>query len=291
MNKKKILFIINPISGVGKQKIVEIQAEKILDKSICDFEFAYTNGPKHATELAYHATRQFDIVVAVGGDGTINEVASGILNSSTILAVVPTGSGNGLARCLDIPLNISRALKVINTGSVRKIDTVTINEHMFVNLAGIGFDAEVGYLFANYGKRGGLSYVKIVANELRKYKPQHYTLEWDGKRASFDAFLISFANSTQYGNNALIAPKALVDDGLLDVCVLKKFPLVLSPILAVQLFSGTINDSPYIHSFQTKQLTVYSGNDSLKIHVDGEPLFTSGILNIKINHRSVRILY
>ena len=290
MSKKKILFIINPISGLGKQKTIEKQAEKIIDKTICDFSFAYTKGPRHATEIARNASFDHDVVVAVGGDGTINEIALGIKDTSATLAIVPTGSGNGLARCLNIPLNISKALSLINYGATKSIDAVSINNNLFVNLAGIGFDAEVGHLFASNGKRGGLSYVNIVASELQKYKPQKYTLEWDGKKETFKAFLVSFANSTQYGNNALIAPEAKVDDGLLDVCILKEFPLFISPVLAIRLFSGTINDSPYIHSFQTKHIVVQSEKDPIKIHVDGEPLFTMGPLHIEVHHKSVKVI-
>jgi len=206
------------------------------------------------------------------------------------LAIIPSGSGNGLARCLNIPLNISKALKLLNTGAIKHIDTISCNDHIFVNLAGIGFDAEVGHHFASYGKRGTLSYVRIVASEFRQYKPQTYTIECDGRTTTFSAFLVSFANSTQYGNNAIIAPMAKVDDGLIDVCVLKEFPLVVSPVLAIQLFSGKINDSPYIHSFQTRQLKVFSNNDTLKIHVDGEPVFTSGHLDIKVHGKSVGVI-
>ena len=230
MEKKKIIFIINPISGVGKQRLVETAIDKTLDKSIFDYDISYTSAPKHATELSKDAAcKNYDIVVAVGGDGSINEVAKGIIGSNCTLGIIPIGSGNGLARHFNIPFDISQAIEVINKCNTIKIDTATINEQLFLSIAGVGFDALVANKFAKGKRRGFWSYFKITVREYPKYKPKKYSLTIDGKKMIRRALLVSFANSNQFGYNTSIAPMAIINDGFLDVCILKKVPIVKAP--------------------------------------------------------------
>ena len=288
---KRILFIINPISGVGRQKLVEKYAENILDKTRCTFDFVYTQYSRHAEAIAKDTCNNYEIIVAVGGDGTINEIASGLNGSQCTMAIIPTGSGNGLARCLGIPLKIKKALKLINTGIVRKIDTISCNGKCFINVGGIGFDAEIGHLFDTAEKRGLLTYVKITLAEILYFKPRQYELNFDGKTRSVEALLISVANSTQWGNDIKIAPMARVDDGLVDICILKKFPLIMSPLIAFRLISGTITRSKYFETFSVSRIAITQEEVPLKYHLDGEPMINeSKTLEINVHPLSISVL-
>ena len=238
---KQIIFIINPVSGIGKHKIVERLAEELLDKSRFIPTIVYTNAAGHATEISRNAAADgIDIVVAVGGDGTVNETAAGLVGTATALGIVPAGSGNGLARHLKIPMNVRRAIEVINDGKSLKIDTATINDQLFVNLAGVGFDASVAKKFAVAGKRGFSTYLRITTNSYKNYEPKQYTLIIDGKVIKRRALLISFANSSQFGNNTSIDPTASINDGYIDVCIVGKMPYWKALILAPLLFLNHI---------------------------------------------------
>jgi len=288
---KRILFIINPISGVGRQKLIEKYAENILDKSSCSFDFIYTQYSRHAETIAKDSCNNYEIIVAVGGDGTINEIASGLIGSQCTMAIIPTGSGNGLARCLRIPLKLKKALALINKGIVRKIDTISCNGKCFVNVGGIGFDAEIGHLFDTAEKRGLLTYIKITLAEILYFKQKLYELSFEGKTRTIEALLISVANSTQWGNDVKIAPQARVDDGLVDICVLKKFPLFLSPIIAFRLISGTITSSKYFETFSVSNIEITQEDVPLKYHLDGEPMINeSKTLKIKVLPLSMSVI-
>lgn len=294
-NKKKILFIINPISGVGKQKIIEQLLPQHLDTTIFEPEIVYTKAAKHAIELSRNAAifdtkeNKSDIVVAIGGDGTVNEVSQGLVGSSTIMAIIPTGSGNGLARYLKIPMKLSKAIETINSLNVKKIDTVRINLMGFVNVAGVGFDAHISHKFATYDKRGFFSYLKLIASEFWKFEDIEYIVTIDGKEYKRNVFLISFANSSTFGNNAHISPNALIDDGLLDICFLKKFPVATAPSLALRLFVKTMDRSKYSEIIQGKEINVKS-TKPLVAHIDGEPVNFGNEINIKINPLSLNVI-
>jgi diacylglycerol kinase (ATP) len=270
--KKKILFIINPISGVGKQKIVESLIPKYLDTTVFDYEIAYTERPRHAKDLSANAaSEKIDIVVAVGGDGTVNEVSQGLIGTETAMAIIPAGSGNGLALYLNIPLNFEKAIANINKLALRQIDTVRINDRQFVNVAGVGFDAHISHEFAAYGKRGFVSYLKIILKEFFTYKPKKYRLIINGKEKKKRSFLITFANSSQWGNNAHIAPNALIDDGYLDICFMKKFPLIVAPFIGLRMFRKTLDKSKYIKIIRAQSVEVFR-KKPIEAHLDGEPV-------------------
>jgi len=290
MKKRKVQFIINPISGVGKQHKVEKALPTQLDSTKFDYEIIYTQAPKHATELSTQAAKHFDVVVAIGGDGTVNEVSRGLINTPTALAIIPTGSGNGLARFLNIPMSLNGAIQVINRNNVKKIDTIDINDTAFVNMAGVGFDAHISHKFAAYGKRGVFSYLKLIALEFWRYKDKTYTLTIDGKAYTRKAFLISFANSSEFGNNAHIAPQAKIDDGLIDICILRRFPLIAAPVIALRLFLKNLNRSRYAEILQAKEITVKNGEDSIKAHIDGEPVVFNNQINMKIRPLNLNII-
>ncbi|MEH6304999.1 diacylglycerol kinase family lipid kinase [Olivibacter sp. CPCC 100613] len=290
MTKKRIQFLINPISGGKSKKGFERLARKYLNDELFDASFTITERAKHASELTKQAVReQVDLVVAVGGDGTINEIAKELLNTTTPLAIVPEGSGNGLARYLGISSEVSQAIAKINKGNIITIDSGLINGKAFFNVAGMGFDALISDRFAENMTRGPVGYLKIVLKEISRYKPQEYTICIDGKKIQREAFMISIANSPQYGNNAYIAPGASVDDGLLDVCIIKQFPLIQFPVMIYHLFSRTAHQSDYVEIIKGKQILIERPRKG-PVHLDGEPLTLDKNLSIEVLPSSLNVV-
>ncbi len=289
MTKRTICFIVNPISGIGRQKVIEKLIDEELDRSLFDYEIAYTKAAKHAIELAKDAAaRKIDIVVAVGGDGSVNEVGKGLVHTNTAMAIIPTGSGNGLARHLNIPLNLKKAMQVINVGKLTKIDTVQMNEETFVNVAGVGFDAHIGWEFAKFGKRGFSSYIKVITREFPRYKAQDFELIFDGKSTTKNAYLISFANGSQWGNNAFIAPTADISDGMMDIAILKDFKFLNALSIGYRLFKRSLHKSTFLEVIKAKEVTVKQ--KGVIAHVDGEPIEIGNELRIKVNPLSLKII-
>lgn len=290
MPKRRIQFIINPIAG-GKDKTdFQDLVEKYLDPGEFDPHFYFTEYVSHGLQLAKDAVRKrMDLVVAVGGDGTINEVASGVLNSSIPLGIVPLGSGNGLARFLKIPIDPVKAIQRIASGKIRSIDSGQLNGRAFFNMAGVGFDALISNRFAENKSRGALEYMKVVLSEINRYKPKQYEIEIDGSSISREAFMISIANSPQYGNNAYVSPTASLQDGLLDVCIIKQFPLYQFPILIFHLFSRTADQSEYVEIIKAKRIVINRKNNE-PVHLDGEPYEYGEELLIEVLPHSLKVI-
>lgn len=287
--RKKILFIVNPFSGVGRHKSIENHIKKGLNTTLFDYTVKYTEAPQHATELTKNAIEnKFEIVVAVGGDGTVNEVAQAIVGTDAILGIVPSGSGNGLARHLNISVNPKKAIQVINQLNVKKIDTALANEQFFVNLAGVGFDALVAKKFAGQRRRGFFKYFKIAVWEYLRYEPTKFTMIVDGQKIKRKALFISFANSDQFGYNTSIAPQAKIDDGFIDISIVKKIPLWKTLFTATLLFSKQINRSKYIEVLRAKEVEIIRKKKT--IHLDGEPIKMGKNLVVKINPSSLSVL-
>ena len=234
-----------------------------------DFDYFYTERPKHATELAQKAVQEnIEVVVAVGGDGTMHECAKGLLGSQTALAVMPCGSGNGFAFHFGMERDIDKAIKQLNISNFKTIDSCTANGLPFFNVSGVGFDAHIAHLFTTTKVRGFSSYVKLVLRECANYPAQDYTLEYDGKKEIYNAVIISWANATQFGNGAQISPESKVDDGLTEICVLKDFRRYLVPVLLYRLFTGKIHQSKYMTIIKTKKISISCQNG--QSHLDGE---------------------
>lgn len=289
-NKFNILFIINPISGGKKKSDLPSLIDQFLDKEKYAPIYAFTEYIGHASELAEEAEKKnYDMIVAVGGDGTINEVASKLVHSDKTLAIIPFGSGNGLARFLNIPLNAKKAISLINTGKPQLIDTAELNGRKFFNMAGMGFDAHLSSVFAGNKKRGLKSYVELGFKEITTYKAQPYHIEIDGKEYDNSAFAISIANSSQYGNNVYISPKSSLTDGYLDVCIIHPISLVKLPILAFQMITGKTHQSSLVKIIRGKHIKI-KRNAADAVHLDGEPLKLGEELEIKIIPASLKIL-
>ena len=291
--KKKIIFIVNPVAGTSGKNFVLKLVEDYLDKSQYDYEMMKTEYGGHATELAQQAAEQgADIVCAIGGDGTVNEVATGLIHTQTALAIIPSGSGNGLARHLRIPTDPLSAIKIINRGLMLPMDYGIVNKRPFFCTCGVGFDAFISQRFAESGKRGPVSYIENVLNSSLNYHPETYDLdivndtEGEEVHQIYKAFLISFANASQYGNNAYIAPSASVRDGLMDVTIIEPFLAIEAPQMAIQLFNGTIDQNSRIKTFQCKKAIIRRSRPGV-VHYDGDPMQTDQNVTVEIVHNGL----
>ena len=290
LNKKKVLFIVNPVSGKGKKEDIELQVRENLDKSGFEFEIMESTHPGHAIELSKNAADNgYQIVVAVGGDGTVNEVGQALVGTNTALAIIPTGSGNGLARHLKIPFNVAKAIRIINRCKIIKIDTGTLNEKAFLSVAGIGYDAYVARKFAKAGKRGFSTYFRIVSREYSMYRPRKYNISTDGTMIKRRALLITFANSNQFGNNTSLDAEAVIDDGFIDVCIVKRIPFPFVPLYAPLLFLKKFHKTHYIEIIKAKSVTI-TRKKGRAVHLDGDPHKMGKRLEMKVNPLSLNII-
>ncbi|UXX79638.1 diacylglycerol kinase family lipid kinase [Reichenbachiella carrageenanivorans] len=290
MTKQRIRFVINPISGTGRVIKWSALIQQYLDSKQFDYEIKYTSAQGDATTLAIEAANQnIDIVCAVGGDGTINEVAQGLVNTTTSLAILPRGSGNGLARHFTIPTKPTQAILQLNQGKVHHMDAGLINDKLFLCVAGIGFDATVAHAFDAFGKRGLLSYAWLSLKAFLSYKPYTYNIRMDQQSIRTKAFLLTFANASQFGNNAYIAPEAHTNDGLLNLTVIKPFPLWATLGLLIKTFNKKLHLSKYCESYTFNTLTLQSDNP--QTHIDGEPLLQTEELQVQVQPNCLKIFY
>ncbi|NGX28319.1 MAG: Diacylglycerol kinase [Candidatus Anoxychlamydiales bacterium] len=288
-SKKKLKFIINPKSGTKCKKKIEKLIIKYIDRSKYDFDICYTKAPKHATTLSDEATKlKYDLVVAVGGDGTINEISKALIGKETCLGIIPMGSGNGLASHLKIPKKAKKAIEIINNFKFKLIDTLQINDHPFLAMVGIGFDAHVAHAFSKLKKRGFLSYASIVIKDAFFYKSKIFELFLDGKKYIKKGFLFSFANISQYGNNIIISPHAKIDDGFFRVTLLKRPAFLRSFSTFLQLRNKTIYKSKYFESIKVKEAIIKQKN--IVAHIDGEPVFFENGIKIKVFEKPLKII-
>jgi len=287
---RHITFIINPISGTQSKHEIPDLIDRILDKERFEYEVFITEYAGHAAELAKaRAAQGDDIVVAVGGDGTVNEVARSLVHTETALGIIPCGSGNGLARHLCIPMDIRKALDIINQAQIEVFDYGVINGLPFFCTCGMGFDAFISLKFAESGKRGPITYVENVLREGLKYKPETYEIIDDNGTTQYKAFLIACANASQYGNNAYIAPGATMKDGEMDVIVMEPFDALEAPQIAADLFMKTLGNNSKIKTFRTRNLTIHRQGPGA-IHYDGDPIMTNSDIDVHIEHLGIRIV-
>jgi diacylglycerol kinase (ATP) len=286
-----ILFILNPKSGRTSQLNVPDLLTRYLDANQFTYQLVHTEYAGHATELAQQGARAgYPIIGAIGGDGTVNEVARGLLDTETVLAILPKGSGNGLARHLGIPMNIRHAIGIINENHFTAIDTCTINGHPFFCTAGIGFDGYISSIFANNTKRGLQTYVRLVLQEFAKFKPQQAVLQLNEQQLKTTVFVVAFANATQYGNNAHIAPKADIRDGLLDVCLIRDLDFRKAIHLSLGMLTKRIAAGSSAEYFTTTTINVTS-EQNFKFHADGEYVGEASHFNVNINPLSLRVIH
>jgi len=287
---KRATFIVNPISGTQRKEKFPEFVEATLDKGQFASEVVFTERAGHATEIARKCVEQgVDVVAAVGGDGTINEVARALVHTDTALALVPCGSGNGLARHLGIPLDARRDIEIINHCQIESLDYGVINDIPFFCTCGMGFDAFISLKFAEAGKRGALTYVENVLKEGLKYKPQTYLVEDETGKRRYKAFLIACANASQYGNNAYIAPKASMSDGLMDVTILEPFDVLDAPAIGLDLMNKALDKNSKIKTFRCQRLHV-TRQEPGAIHFDGDPVMTGTEIDVHMESRGIRMV-
>ncbi|MGL5273641.1 MAG: diacylglycerol/lipid kinase family protein [Phocaeicola sp.] len=289
-NKKNVLFVVNPISGTQGKKAILRWIDETLDRTLYDYSIAKTQYAGHAKEIAKEAAEQgIDIVVAIGGDGTINEIASSLIETQTVLGIIPCGSGNGLARHLGIPMEAKLAIETLNKGKVLDMDYGKINGRPFFCTCGVGFDAFVSLKFADSGKRGPLTYLEKMLQESLTYKPETYEIENEEGTVKYEAFLIACANASQYGNNAYIAPRASLTDGLMDITILEPFTVLDIPSLSFQLFNKTIDQNSHIKTLRTKKIKIRRQNEGV-YHFDGDPVIGDKELEIEIVSKGLKVI-
>ena len=288
--KKKAVFVINLNSGTSSKAAIPGLIENTIDKEKFDYEIVVTQYAGHASEIASRAKDEGkDIVVAVGGDGTVNEVARAIVHSGTALGIIPCGSGNGLARHLLLPMNVKKAIEVLNECEIRALDYGIINGYPFFCTCGMGFDAFVSQKFAEAGKRGPITYVQKVLEEGLKYQPETYELRDDKGTATYKAFLVSCANASQYGNNCYIAPQASMSDGLMDVVIMEPFDLLEAPQISIDMFNKTLDKSSKIKTFKCRKLHIHRSKPGA-IHYDGDPAMTGEDIDVELVPNGINIV-
>ena len=288
--RRHILAIINPVSGIGSKDKIPRLIDTVVDQEKNEVSIVMSEYPGHAREIAAQAVADgFDIVVAIGGDGTVNEIGGALCGSKTALAIVPSGSGNGLARHLRISMNASRALQVLNNGVVGQFDYCTVNGRPFFCVCGMGFDAAVSDKFANEGTRGFITYIKTALTEYINYKPQAYKIDIDDKSMTDKAFVIACCNAAQYGNNAYIAPRATMQDGLIDVTVMHPFSPAVSPLIGARLFLRQLNIDNHVSIYRGKHVVIERRHDDV-IHIDGDPFMMPARVVFENVSRGIRIL-
>jgi YegS/Rv2252/BmrU family lipid kinase len=278
----KALFVVNRRSGAKRLDDVETIIRKA-----CGWEHEFAECDRDALDATVSRAERngFNVVFAVGGDGTVHEVAKRLIGRSLALGIVPTGSGNGLARHLGLPIHVTRSLAACSGGRFDTIDTASVNGTPFISTMGVGFDAWIADAFASRDARGLRTYLRVGLTGLWSYAPQEYELIIDGEKMRRSALLIAVANASQYGNNARIAPVASLQDGVLDVVIVERRSLRA----AARLFAGSLHRAPGITMLRARQIEIRrpAGGPA---HLDGEPVTLPESLTIKIVPRSLRVL-
>lgn len=286
---KKLLAIINPKSGTGNQHQIPQLLDTVIDKTHFSVEVrtvqaegdAYRFG-REAVEGGYYG------LVAVGGDGTVNGAAAAVIDTDVALAVVPCGSGNGLGRHLNIPMNVKKALSVINADRVEPFDYCTVNGRPFMCTCGMGFDAQVAFDFAHAGTRGFTTYLKKTFSVYAHYQCEDYMIELNGERLEEKAFVIALCNAAQYGNNSFIAPHASMQDGMIDMTVISPFKFYSAPAVGLSLFFKNIDKNSHVAIYRASEIKI-TRRHAGPMHIDGDPVEMPSELLIKCHRRGIKI--
>ncbi|MES2701956.1 MAG: diacylglycerol kinase family protein [Bacteroidota bacterium] len=290
MIKKHVVFIVNPRSGVDRKKTITNAIDANLDKDLYTYEILNTQFAGHGTALAKEASRNGAwAVIAVGGDGSVNDAVQGLVGTDTIFGVIPKGSGNGLARNMRVPLTTEGAIKVISSGKTVNMDIAFANGRPFISNAGVAFDALISKQFAKSRRRGLLVYGWLVTKGMWQYKPLDWQITIDGREIKEHAFMVNVANGQQFGYNFKIAPMASYTDGILDVIVIRKFPKILGAGLVYRAMNGTIVSSPYVKHYSGKEISIC--NPSLRLmQRDGDAHDCEHKINFTVQQGALKVL-
>lgn len=286
----RILFLVNPISGGKRKEKLIAKLKSLIQLEGVSAHVSLTRSRTDTIEKAAQAVLQnYHTVVAVGGDGTINDVASQIVGTQTALGIIPMGSGNGLSRELKIPFDLEKAFKLILQNRIKTIDTGMVNEKPFFNIAGIGFDAHIAGQFEKAQSRGLIGYLKLILQSFSSYVPEKYTIEIGNQSFSKSAFVLAVCNGRQFGNNAWIGPNAKLDDGLLDVTFIKSARWYQLPGIVWWMFLQKIDRSRQIDSYRSNEILVIRESEGL-VNIDGEPIKMSRLLHFTLVSKSLKVI-
>ena len=289
-NTKRLLVIINPISGRKSKHKVVSTIVSCLDMQKYEVSIKFTSYPGHATMMATEAAKEgVDIVVAVGGDGTVNEVARALVHTDTALAIIPCGSGNGLARHLHIPMNVRKAVEIINAGVVDTIDSMIVNGRPCFCTAGVGYDAQVSAEYAKESRRGLLTYIKKAIQGWFKYEPQEYIIEIDGQILKRRAVSITCANANQWGNEFHVAPKASLKDGLIDVTIICPIKCIHALSMPFQILGYSFDRNPDVECIRIKNVSIHCKRNT-PFHIDGEYIGKNTDLTISLEPLILKVI-
>ncbi|MGV8963096.1 MAG: diacylglycerol/lipid kinase family protein [Candidatus Saccharimonadaceae bacterium] len=290
MLKKKVCVIINPVSGTGSKQAIPEKIAAAFDPKKYDVLIRFTGYAGHATEITKKAVREnFKYVIAAGGDGTVNEIARAMVGTKCILGIIPMGSGNGLARDLNISMNLDKSIETISNGVVRIIDYGVANDNIFFCTCGVGFDAFVSEKFADEKMRGPIGYMKNILESVIDFKSEEYELTYDGETIKERAFVVTCANASQYGNEAYIAPNADMEDGKMNISLIKPINALEMPQTTIQLFTKSLHKNSKVINILTSDLLI-KRNRSGVMHVDGESIDAGKEINVKIIPKGLHVL-
>ncbi len=282
--EKEILFVINPNSGRKNPK-------PILKKILQQFpkaQYIISPSPEVFHDYMRQNVEKYHVLVAIGGDGTIRSLLPYLKNSERILSILPQGSGNGFARELGFSKNIQKLKQVIQNGETRSVDLLKINDNNCLNVSGIGFDSHVAHSFAKEKVRGLATYIRVAIYQYLKFKTFEATIHINGEKFTGNYFMVSIANTRQFGNNAYISPLSQPDDGRFEIMLMKPLPILLAPFFAVRLFTGSLHKTRFIDYHQSSERVKIS-TSTHKLHIDGDPERINGEISIHIEPHSIRV--
>jgi diacylglycerol kinase (ATP) len=286
-----LVFIINSRSGRKKNERLKTKIREIIRAYPVNAHIYLTQKAAECKDIVQdHIQNRNSFFIAVGGDGTLNTIARELIGTSTSLAIIPRGSGNGLARHLRMPRNLSAAIQRILNKRSMLTDAILINDQWAFNVAGIGFDGHISTLFGANGQRGMRNYMKLIQSEYRGFKPCHMKLSHSQQSFEANLFQLAIANASQYGNNAVVAPTASISDGLLDIAMIRKVPIPLLPAFFLKVFAGQIHKSRYVTSFQTAALKIQTERP-MDFHTDGDGKGMACEFEIHIRPDCLRLIY
>lgn len=283
---KRSLFILNPSAGIKPVRFILSKELQRRRNELATFKSLSID------ESGSHIKKSFedyDIFIAAGGDGTVRSVASELVGTKKVLGVLPMGSGNGFAREFGFRPNIPSLLRDIKKSESLTVDVIEVNDHLCLNVAGIGLDSYVAHSFEELGTRGLWSYAYVTFKNLINLKPVHVTINLSGETITDELFTLTIANTRQFGNNAYIAPEARPNDGIIDIVLLKPFPKFETPLIVYRLFRGTLNKSKYVRYIKTDKPFTIESNET-RYHIDGEPFKFSGAVRVQIKRDSLSVL-
>ncbi len=286
-NNNKPLFVLNPTSGVPPINFIVTKELELRKNELC---FCKTLNKEDTGSLIKQNFNKHEVFIAAGGDGTVHTVASELVGTDKIFGVLPLGSGNGFAKEFGFKMNIRSLLADIKKADSMDIDVIEINENLCLNVAGIGLDSFVAHSFNNLKLRGFLPYVWLTLKTFLQLRPFHVSIKCDGEEiVSEKLFVLTVANTRQFGNNAFIAPEAKPNDGLIDIVLIKPFPKILGSLFIIRLFTKRINKSKYVTHIKTDKEIIIETNET-RFHIDGEPVDISGKVVIRIKREVLKVL-